>query len=182
MNRIEALRILGLDEDATLEDVKTAYKEMAQILHPDRFASKKKLQDRATEQFKTLQEAHDFLTGDKQGSTRGRGVSQQNHHYSPSNEYEARLAGIAAARIQLIAQRDMVLDERRNALIIGIIGAVIALFLRRIPAGLALGSTAVVWGVVKLISAQSTIKNLDEHIRRLNEEQQKIAEEFDDLG
>ena len=52
MNRTEALRILGLDDDATPEDVKTAYKETVQILHPDRFASNKKLQDRATEQFK----------------------------------------------------------------------------------------------------------------------------------
>ena len=54
MNRTEALRILGLDDDATPEDVKTAYKETVQILHPDRFASNKKLQDRATEQFKNL--------------------------------------------------------------------------------------------------------------------------------
>ena len=41
MNRTEALRILGLDDDATPEDVKTAYKETVQILHPDRFASTK---------------------------------------------------------------------------------------------------------------------------------------------
>ena len=60
MNRTEALRILGLDDDATPEDVKTAYKETVQILHPDRFASNKKLQDRATEQFKNLQEAYEI--------------------------------------------------------------------------------------------------------------------------
>ena len=65
MNRTEALRILGLDDDATPEDVKTAYKETVQILHPDRFASNKKLQDRATEQFKNLQEAYDYLTSGK---------------------------------------------------------------------------------------------------------------------
>ena len=65
MNRLEALRALGLDEDATDEDIKTAYRETAQILHPDRFATNKKLQDRATEQFKNLQEAYDFLTSSK---------------------------------------------------------------------------------------------------------------------
>ena len=54
MNRKEALRILGLDDDATANDIKAAYKETAQILHPDRFASNKKLQDRATEQFKNV--------------------------------------------------------------------------------------------------------------------------------
>ena len=62
MNRLEALRTLGLDEDATDEDIKTAYRETAQILHPDRFATNKKLQERATEQFKNLQEAYDYLT------------------------------------------------------------------------------------------------------------------------
>ena len=65
MNRSEALRILGLGDDATSEDVKIAYRETAQILHPDRFASNKKLQERATEQFKNLQEAYDVLTSGK---------------------------------------------------------------------------------------------------------------------
>ena len=69
MNRTEALRILGLDNDATADDIKAAYKETAQILHPDRFAGNKKLQDRATEQFKNLQEAYEYLT---KGRARGR--------------------------------------------------------------------------------------------------------------
>ena len=59
MNRNEALRLLGLSADAASEEVKAAYRETAQILHPDRFASNKKLQERATEQFKNLQEAYE---------------------------------------------------------------------------------------------------------------------------
>ncbi|MCR5582393.1 MAG: DnaJ domain-containing protein, partial [Eggerthellaceae bacterium] len=50
MNRAEALRLLGLDDDATLDEIKTAYKETAQILHPDKFAGNRKLQKRAEEQ------------------------------------------------------------------------------------------------------------------------------------
>ena len=38
---MEALRALGLDSDATPEDIKVAYRETAQILHPDRFAANK---------------------------------------------------------------------------------------------------------------------------------------------
>lgn len=179
MNRIEALRILGLDEDATFDDIKVAYKEMAQILHPDRFSSSKKLQDRATEQFKNLQEAYDVLQ--REGGKKSRKTSSQTskRHYSPSNAYEARIAGIAAARIQLVAQKDAMLDERRNALIIGAIGALIALVLRRLPVGIALGTTAIVYGIIRLASAQSTISNLDEHIRRLNKEQKRLQEELD---
>ena len=65
MNRTEALNILGLDEDATTKDIKVAYKECVQILHPDRFANNKMLADRATEQFKRLQDAYEFLTSGK---------------------------------------------------------------------------------------------------------------------
>jgi len=180
MNRIEALRILGLNEEATEEDVKAAYKEMAQILHPDRFASSKKLQDRATEQFKNLQEAYDLLLGGKAGRAPS-ASSNARGRYSAAQEYEARLAGIAAAKAQLVAQRDIVLDERRNGLILLAVGAVVSVLLRRIPVAVALGSTAVVWGIVQTISTLSTLKNLGEHLKQLNEEQKRIAEKLDDL-
>ena len=62
MNRTEALHILGLEDDATADDIKIAYRETVQILHPDKFAGNEKLQSRATEQFKRLQEAYDLLS------------------------------------------------------------------------------------------------------------------------
>ena len=95
MNRTEALRILGLDEDATLADIKTAYKETAQILHPDRFATNKKLQDRATEQFKNLQEAYEYLTSGKGSRTKAGRAASATRAYGPGGQAEARLAGIA---------------------------------------------------------------------------------------
>ena len=99
MNRREALRILGLDDDATIDDVKVAYKETVQILHPDRFANNKKLQERATEQFKNLQEAYDYLTSGKGGTSGSSAGSSSSHRSSgyAAQELEARLAGIAAA-------------------------------------------------------------------------------------
>jgi len=180
MNRIEALRILGLNEEATTDDIKTAYKEVAQILHPDRFGSSKKLQDRATEQFKNLQEAYDFLTSGKAGNSQP-SSSGACRRYSAAQEYEARLAGISAAKTQLVAQRDAALDERRNGLILLVAGAALCLFLRRFPPALALGSTILIWGIVKTVSTLSTLKNLDEHIKQLSAEQKKIAKQLDDL-
>ena len=76
MNRIEALNILGLDDDATDWNIKVAYKECVQILHPDRFAGNAKLQDRATEQFKRLQDAYDYLQADVGRSLRRARLTQ----------------------------------------------------------------------------------------------------------
>lgn len=188
MNRTEALRILGLDDDATPEDVKTAYKETVQILHPDRFASNKKLQDRATEQFKNLQEAYDYLTSGKGSRTSARdpkAAAARARSYSSANQVEARLAGIAAARVQLVKQRDVVFDERRNGIALAVIGGAVALLTGRRPFGLfgivaAISSAAAVWGIVQIVSSQRTITTLNEHIADLNAEERRIAEQLED--
>lgn len=190
MNRTEALRILGLDEDATADDIKTAYKETVQILHPDRFTANKKLQDRATEQFKNLQEAYEYLTsgkgvrGDRSGSPSAQASASRG--YSAESQMEARLAGIAAARIQLVKQRDVVLDERRNALAMTIVGGLAALLTGRRPIGLfgviaAIASAAAVWGIVQVVSSQRTLSVLDGHIKELNQEAKRIAAQLDDV-
>ncbi|MBQ9954717.1 MAG: J domain-containing protein [Eggerthellaceae bacterium] len=187
MNRLEALHILGLGDDATADEIKTAYKETAQILHPDKFASNKKLQERATEQFKNLQEAYAYLTSGKgtKGQVGRGGRSSAAQEGSRAN-IEARLAGIAAARAQLVAQRDEVSDERRNGMIMAAIGAVVALFTIRRPMGLfgfvaAAATTATVWGVVQVVSANRTLDTLNAHLRKLNQEKKLLLAELDEL-
>ena len=187
MNRTEALRILGLDDDATSEDVKIAYKETVQILHPDRFANNKKLQDRATEQFKNLQEAYDYLTSGKGFRATGRSGSSGSagRVRTSANVTEARMAGVAAARTQLVKQRDVALDERRNGIAMAVIGALVALLTGRRPFGLfgvvaAIASAAAVWGIVQIVSSQRTISTLSEHIAELNAEERRLAQELDD--
>lgn len=185
MNRTEALRILGLDEDATPEDIKSAYKETAQILHPDRFASNKKLQDRATEQFKNLQEAYEYLTSGR-GARSGRGSAGASRASTAASTLEARMAGIAAARTQLVKQRDVVYDERRNGIAMTAIGAIVALLAGRRPFGIlgivaAIASAAAVWGIVQIVSSQRTISTLNEHIDELNEEERRLGEELDEM-
>lgn len=191
MNRREALRILGLGEDATDADIKTAYRETAQILHPDRFAGNKKLEERATEQFKNLQDAYEFLTsggGSRARSNSGRAAGQappRRRARSSAADAEARLAGIAAARVQLVAQRDLALDERRNGIVMAAVGAIVALVCWRRPFGLfgviaAIGTTAAVWGLVQIASAQRTIATLDEHLDELAAEKRRLLELLDD--
>ncbi len=204
MNRNEALHILGLEDDASAADIKVAYRETVQILHPDKFAGNEKLQSRATEQFKRLQEAYELLTSSS-GSRRGRGSSASSSASHPSGaarswtetegdveveylteaEIKARLAGIAAARAQLVAQRDTVTDERRNGLAMAGIGAVAAFFTIRRPFGIfgfiaAMAVPAAIWGVVQAISAQRNLNTLNEHLAKLTEERREYEALLDE--
>lgn len=187
MNRLEALHILGLGDDATLEEIKTAYKETAQILHPDKFANNKKLAARATEQFKNLQEAYEYLTSGKGAKAkRANAASTASRGLDSEAEIRARLAGIAAARAQLVAQRDVASDERRNGLVMAGIGAVAALLTFRRPFGIfgivaAAGTAAVVWGIVQVISAGKTVDTINEHLRKLGVEKKKLTAELEDM-
>ena len=182
MNRLEALHTLGLDEDATAEDIKTAYKESAQILHPDRFAGNKKLADRATEQFKNLQEAYEFLTKNPKGrgGAGGTGGAARSRAYTKADQARARLAGIDAARVQLVAQRDSFLDQRRTGLILVVVGVLVAFFLRRLRPLAAIAGAAVVWGVIDLIASYRNLQAINEQIDRLKKERAALVAELDE--
>lgn len=203
MNRTEALHILGLEDDATADDIKIAYRETVQILHPDKFAGNEKLQNRATEQFKRLQEAYDLLTSGSGGGRSARaGRSSRSGassgpatssgaarawtevedgvevEYLTEAEIKARLAGIAAARAQLVAQRDTVSDERRNGLAMAAIGAVATLLTIRRPFGIlgmiaAVAGTATVWGIIQFLGAQRNLNTLNEPLAKLTEERKE---------
>lgn len=182
MNRQEALRTLGLDEDATEEDIAIAYKESAQIMHPDRFAGKPKLQKRATEQFKNLQEAYSYLK--EHGSKGGAGSSESSRRAGASreDELEARLAGIQAARTQLVAQRDALFDSRRNGLGMLVVGGLIAFFMRRIVWLAGIAGTAAVWGLIEVVSTTQNINSLSDRLDELTKEKKKILQEIEELG
>jgi len=60
--RFRALAILGLDEEATSEDIQKAYKRMALVHHPDKFASLgEEAMSAATVSFRRIKEAYDHL-------------------------------------------------------------------------------------------------------------------------
>ena len=204
MNRNEALNILGLEDDATADDIKVAYRETVQILHPDKFAGNEKLQSRATEQFKRLQEAYDLLSSGTSGRG-GRGLTSAGNaratssaarswtetegdvevEYVTEAEIKARLAGIAAARAQLVAQRDTVTDERRNGLAMAGIGAVAAFFTIRRPFGIfgliaAMAVPAAIWGIVQAVSAQKNLNTLNAHLAKLTEERKEYEALLDE--
>lgn len=177
MNRTEALNILGLDDDASAADIKSAYRECVQILHPDRFANNKKLQDRATEQFKRLQDAYEYLTSNRAASKQSRSSSRPRQAYAAR---EAKIAGLEAARTQLIAQHDALCDERRNSIIMIAAGVIIALFLRRIVWAAGLAGTLVIWGIVTLTGACKNIATLNEHLGEIEMQKRQLEENWEE--
>jgi hypothetical protein len=201
MTRDEALRILGLDEGANDADIKAAYKEMAQILHPDRFQDNKKLVDRATEQFKQVNEARDYLLTGKgsysrgagrassSGSSGGRGSSggsrttttSRGGYADRATALRARLAGIATARTQLVAQRDHEIDSRRVGIFL-LVGGIIAFVVGRVVRPLmALGPTAAVWGIIQIFTSQAHIGVINNHLETLEKERLTTEKELEGL-
>ena len=195
MTRNEALRLLGLNENASEADIRVAYKELAQILHPDKFAGNKKLSERASEQFKRVNEARDLLLGRGSTSRRGRWSGRGSYPGSGESDVDsardqtgdqaavlrARLAGIAAAQVQLTSQLNAELGKRRLGLYLTI-GGIIALLLGRvIKPLLAIAPVAVVWGAVQLLSSLATIKIIKYHLGELERSRQNCERELEKL-
>ncbi len=59
----EPYRVLGLKPGASVADVKAAHRDLAKVWHPDRFLHDLRLQQKAQEKLKEINEAYDQLTG-----------------------------------------------------------------------------------------------------------------------
>ena len=165
MNRLEALHTLGLNEDATMQDIKIAYKESVQIFHPDKFAKNKKLQERATEQFKHLQEAYEYLTSGRARTSSARSSQQYETSYS---YIEAQLAGLAAAKTQLVTQRDELYDERGKDMLMIVGGVVVAILFRRFIPAAGIAGMLIMVGIVDLMSTFSKIGTINDNLQEIN--------------
>ena len=204
MTRAEALRLLGLDEDATEADIKVAYKEMAQILHPDKYADNKKLSERANEQFKMVNEAREVLLGKRSASrsggqsgrsgagsgsgrsSGGKAGDRDRGYYDDVDQatiLKARLAGIAAARTQLTAQLDAEVDRRRTGIyltIAGVVGMILGEFfkMRYIEP---FGGMALLWGVIQWFNASANVKTIQQHLDGLEKDRRKYEKKLNNL-
>ena len=79
MTRREALRILGLDESATSEDIRAAYRRAAKFMHPDVNPSPD-----AEEKFKLINAAYDLLKNEGDAQTVPPTASTQSNSYQGS--------------------------------------------------------------------------------------------------
>ena len=64
--------VLGLRPDASEQDVKNAYRDLAKVWHPDRFARDPRLQQKAQEKLKEVNEAYEEINSSASGRRRAR--------------------------------------------------------------------------------------------------------------
>src|SRR5260370_2353790 len=61
LDAYRAYRTLGLEPGATLEDIKSAYRDLAQVWHPDRFPAGSRLHTKAERNLKRINQAYALL-------------------------------------------------------------------------------------------------------------------------
>ena len=57
----KSYRVLGLHPSSSQEEIKKAYRDLAQVWHPDRFAHNPRLQKKAQDNLKRINEAYETL-------------------------------------------------------------------------------------------------------------------------
>lgn len=71
--------VLGVCEGASAQELKTAYRDLAKVWHPDRFAHDPRLQQKAQEKLKEINEAYEQLTSGKTGFRKQKSGEPQTH-------------------------------------------------------------------------------------------------------
>ena len=61
LDSAQAYRVLGLAPGATVDEIKTAYRDLAQVWHPDRFPDNNRLREKAEQNLQRINEAYALL-------------------------------------------------------------------------------------------------------------------------
>lgn len=193
MTRDEALNVLGLDAGASREEISAAYRELAQMLHPDKYGDNKRLRARAEQQMRTINEARDVLLKGARTSRRTAGRRPSATTNSPASiafEATARANAAETARLSVVADLRTMRERRRSMLTMAGVAAVVAFFFSRMRGGIgatifSVGSMVAVWGVIDAVLLSSQIDALQKRSRELlqtRDAARKIAEEASQLG
>lgn len=82
-------RILDVAPDASPEEIKLAWRDLAQVWHPDRFTGNERLQQRAEETLKEINEAYERLTKPEKFADANRRASRyepETHERAPDEK------------------------------------------------------------------------------------------------
>ncbi|MBD1911359.1 MULTISPECIES: DnaJ domain-containing protein [unclassified Leptolyngbya] len=94
---------LGLQPGASLTEIKTAYRELAKIWHPDRFAGDAQRKQQAEEKIKAINVAYDYLREHHPGDTSGNGKG--NSHGDGNAEHTSQAASTRSSSSSYAASR-----------------------------------------------------------------------------
>lgn len=93
--RCQALQNLGLQPDAGLREIESAYRLLVKVWHPDRFQNDEKLKQAAEEKLKTINSAHAYLTSGPGVNARSRATAGRRGQSEPQPETGTRPAAQA---------------------------------------------------------------------------------------
>jgi molecular chaperone DnaJ len=79
-------KVLGVSQNASDDEVKTAYRELAKKYHPDNYADNP-LSDLALEKMKEINEAYEQVVKMRQGGGNAQGSSYGSNNYSSGSDY-----------------------------------------------------------------------------------------------
>jgi DnaJ domain len=77
----DCYRLLDLDSGATDEEVKTAWRDLTKVWHPDRFAHDRPVQRKAEEKLKAINEAYERILEHRGGGGGGGGTVERRRPY-----------------------------------------------------------------------------------------------------
>src|SRR5262245_52603609 len=90
MDRFEALIALGLPPSATPAQIKEAYRDLAKVWHPDRFAGEPRLRAKAEENLKVVNEAYEVLRTGASHEPRRASDSSRDRGPAPTPQADTR--------------------------------------------------------------------------------------------
>jgi len=81
--------LLGVKPGVSPAELKAAYRDMAKVWHPDRFGHDERLQKKAQEKLKEINEAYEFLISGKTSRPTSSASEKGRESYSTANEYRS---------------------------------------------------------------------------------------------
>ena len=183
VTRQEALHMLGLAEGASREDIAAAHRELAQMLHPDKYGDSPRLQKRAEAQMRSINEARDVLLGSRAEKSSWPGPASASSANAQAFRSRARAQAAETARLVVVQNMRTLSGTRRNArimLVVGLIGLIVSVRLRGTPRtlGFSICMWLAVWGAVDMIRASkelSFLRQREKELARERKEAEKAA-------
>ena len=165
MTRDEAAAVLGVEAGSSAAEVRAAYRELAQMLHPDKYGENKRLRARAEQQMRAVNEARDVLLGKAAAAGASRARARSAAPTEPEDiafEATARARAAEVARLAVAAQLRTLVERRHGVVTLLGISLLAALVCSRLRGtvgalGFSVSSMLLVWSAVDTVSLSNQI-------------------------